>query len=101
MARDATGTMEQCAVRARGGLVAVAIGLLAASCGGGGNVDRSASSPTTTVADGGQRFKLIAPDGLATILGRERRHLRRAERANATPTSNAPTTTTTTLAPAT
>lgn len=76
----------------------VAVGLVAMSCSGGGAAETSSSGPTTTVAQG-RKFRLIAPEGLRVILGRERRERRQDERANATSTTSAPTTTT--LAPAT
>jgi predicted dienelactone hydrolase len=76
--------------------VLVAIGLLATACGGSGADSQSAShsaSSATTEAQG--RVRLIAPDGLANILGRERRAARRArESATTAPTTAAPTTTT-------
>jgi predicted dienelactone hydrolase len=66
----------------------VAVGVLV-GCSSGGD-EHSGSSPTTQA--GGRQFRLIAPDGLAGILGRERRATRRAERS--TTTTVAPTTTT-------
>ena len=66
------------------------VSLLAASCSSSGD---SQSKPTSTKQTEQQRrFRLIAPDGLAAILGRERRATRRAE-------SNTTTTPTTTTAP--
>ena len=72
----------------------VAIGLVAAACSGSGDDDTQSSSTATTEAQG--RVRLIAPDGLAKILGRERRATREArERATTlAPTTVAPTTTT-------
>ncbi len=73
--------------RHRAVVVLVVVGLLAASCSTGGS-DTSTSTPTTEPTS---RVRLIAPDGLATILGRERRASRKAGN---TTTTVAPTTTT-------
>jgi len=88
-------------VNARAVAVAVAVlslGATACSDGGGGN--RTASTPTSTAATRERRFRLIAPEGLGTILARERRERGRLDRVAASSTSSS-TTTTTTLAPAT
>ncbi len=88
-------------MRARASVVAITVlclGAVACSDGAGGN--HGASTGTTTVDSQTREFRLIAPEGLGTILARERRARRRAEREAGTSTTSS-TTTTTTLAPAT
>jgi len=84
------------AVRLRTTAALVGLVLVAAACsnGDGGH----ASSSPTTASEQGRKFHLIAPEGLRTILTRERRAGRQDERST---TSSSSTTTTTTLAPAT
>jgi predicted dienelactone hydrolase len=81
-------------VRTPATVALVALALAAASCSGGGGSRDAASSPTTT-AEQGRKVRLIAPEGLATVLARERRARRRADGTTSS------TTTTTTIAPAT
>ena len=76
-------------------LAVVALGVAGCS-GGDDSASKSGSTSTSTSTSNGSqgRVRLIAPDGLATILGRERRAARRAEDTTTT-TTVAPTTTTT------
>jgi len=83
-------------VRVRTIIGLVALVFATSACSGGGDAGE-ASSPTTSAAAQGRKFQLIAPEGLGTILARERRARRRDERS----TTTSSTTTTTTLAPAT
>ncbi len=72
--------------------------LVVASCSSGddgGGAASPASGPSSTESQSG-RFRLIAPEGLRTILGRERRAGRREE-----DTTTSSSSTTTTVAPAT
>jgi predicted dienelactone hydrolase len=76
------------------------VALVVASCSGGGDDAGRASSPASgpsSTAEQGGRFRLIAPQGLRSILARERRERRREEGT----TTSSSTTTTTTIAPAT
>ena len=69
----------------------VVTGLLVAGCSSGQS-DSKSQPASTTQAGQERRFRLIAPDGLAGILSRERRATRSAE--TTTTTTVAPTTTT-------
>lgn len=73
----------------------MAVSLLAASCSGDDGSSSASKSTSTTRAEQ-DRFRLIAPDGLARILGRERRATRRArDDATTVAPTTAPATTTT------
>jgi alpha-beta hydrolase superfamily lysophospholipase len=84
-------------VRIRTTIALAALALTLAGCSTDDSARHTSSSPATTTAKQGPTFRLIAPEGLASILARERRARRRDESS----TTSTSTTTTTTLAPAT
>ena len=84
--------VTRCGVRRLSAIaVLAALSVFVVGCSSGGNSESKSTSTSAAQTDHQRQVRLIAPDGLAVILGRERRATRRAED---TTTTVAPTTTT-------